>query len=53
MEGILGGDIVVSGKRVGYRYIYVISMCRRFMCVFSVYRLLIENGRGTFCLRWR
>ena len=24
-------------------------MCRRFMCVFSVYRLLIENGRGTFC----
>ena len=32
---------------------YGISMCRRFMCVFSVYRLLIENGRGTFCLRWR
>ena len=31
---------------------YGISMCRRFMCVFSVYRLLIENGRGTFCLRW-
>ena len=44
------GDTVAGGKRV--IYIYGISMCRRFICVFSVSRLLVESGRGTFSLRW-
>ena len=48
--GGTGEDTVAGGKLMGY--IYRISLCRRFIWVFSVYRLLVENGRNTFSLRW-
>ena len=41
LEGILGGGMVAGRKGVD---IYGISLCRRFICVFSIYRLLVENG---------
>ena len=43
-----GGGTVAGGKRVRCG----MSLCRRFIRVFSFYRLLVENGWDAFSLMW-